>query len=783
MAYIQIYLIRTISKTIMKNILKTFLILLLLFTYLSSAGQQTKPKVVLVLSGGGAKGIAHIPTLQALDSLGIVPDLIIGTSMGSIIGALYACGYSGDSIAQISNTTNWKKLFSREIPISSVSNEEKSEYERHLAEFELIKGKIVQKRSIISDQNINVFFNELTYPVNDIKNFDKLPIPFKAVAVDIVNGKEVILDRGSLSFAMRSSMSIPAFFSPMEYKGILLVDGGIMNNFPTDIAKAWGADIIIGSDVGGGMEPKENLNNPITVVLQSAMLASNLKVPANKKLCDVLIDHTKYLTYSTGSFGKNKEILLEGKIATNEMLNELANLAKQLKMYPQKKVTLPIIQNKILIDTIIYKGISKNNLDLIKSRINITSNNHYTLKQINEASENALGTNLMEAISFHIIPRRKKNILEIKAIEKSDNIFKASIHFDDYSGVGLFLNYTARNILGNSSRVLLSLDISNDLRYRVQYQKTYGKKKNWWFRSDFYGEDLNALAYLNGNHVTDVTSSHIQYDNQINFNLNSFKNYVGIGTTYDWNRLEPKLDPEYSDNNFGLIYSTYRNINLYAHYIHNTLDQIFYSKNGTYFKINLATSLYNHVETQTTLDDSNIEEESNFIKFSYSFEKRFPLSDKITAIIGAKVGLTYFNDNNMDVNSVSSVGFFLGGNLQRPRNDTFVLRGLEENELIATQFSMIEISALYTPISKVYFTPHINIGIVGFNTLNNYSSNFTTPKGQWVDQQETSLLTTIGITSSYNSIMGPIDFDISWANNIGGANLFLGIGFNFNVSN
>ena len=315
----------------MKTNLRLNLTLLFLFSLLVVIGQKNKPKVALVLSGGGAKGIAHIPTLQVLDSLGIVPDIIIGTSMGSIVGALYASGYSGDSIAHISNTTDWGKLFSNNIPITAVSNEEKSEFKRYLTEIELKDGKIRNKTSIISDQNINTFFNEMTYHVNDIKDFDKLPIPFRAVAVDIVNGREVVLDKGSLSFAMRASMSIPAVFSPMQYKGILLIDGGVMNNFPADIAKSWGADIIIGSNVGGGMKPKDKLNSPITVVLQSAMLASNLKVPTNKKLCDVLIDHTKYLTHSTGSFSKNIEIFKEGKIATNENLDNLVEIAKKIK--------------------------------------------------------------------------------------------------------------------------------------------------------------------------------------------------------------------------------------------------------------------------------------------------------------------------------------------------------------------------------------------------------------------------------------------------------------------
>ena len=765
---------------------KISLLLFLLILSNTIIGQQNKPKVALVLSGGGAKGIAHIPTLQALDSLGIVPDIIFGTSMGSIVGALYASGYSGDSIASISNSTNWAKLFSNDIPITAVGNEEKSEYERYLFEYGLDKGDSNKKTSIISDQNINGFFNELVYPVNDIKDFDKLPIPFRAIATDIVNGKEVILDKGSLSFAMRSSMSIPAVFTPMEYKDVLLIDGGVLNNFPTDIAKEWGADIIIGSDVGGGMEPIEKLNSPVTIVFQSAMLASNLKVPPNKKLCDVLIDHTKYLTHSTGSFGKNIEIFEEGKIATNENISELAAIAKKLKNFKQAKPKLPEVSNDVILDTIIYEGISKDNMALFLSRVNIDLNTSYTLQEIREASNNALGTNLFDAISFHLFHKDDKTGLEVTATEKSKHLFKATLHYDDYRGVGFFLNYTARNLLGSSSRTIVSLDISNDFRYRIQYQKNFGASKDWWFRSDFYGEQLNQRTYIRGDYSGDLRSEHLQFDNAINLNIDSFKNYVGIGFTSDWNRIRPKIEGSIFDRYKKLTYYDFKNIDVYAHYVHNTLNKIFYSDNGTYIKIKLSTSIGNSVNSDSSKQLSIDEVDgsvNHFTKLRYRYEKRFKINEKLSGIVGVTGGYTYFQNKN-ETNDFSKLGYaanyFLGGNIKRPRIDTFVIPGIEENELAVSQFSMLHIAMQYQILSDIYFTPHANIGSVGFGNLSDYFENSYKPKGKWVDQTATSLLATAGITTSYNSIIGPVNFDISWSNNLGGARLFFGLGYHFN---
>ena len=220
--------------------LKNILIYFLTFTciLISSKGftQDKKPRVALVLSGGGAKGIAHIPLLQQLDSLGIVPDLIVGNSMGSVVGGLYAMGYSGDSIANIVKKANWEQLIGGRVSLKNVSVEEKTEFGRYLINLDYSKGKVKVGKFLLNDQNLRQFIAMLTFPSYKIDDFSKLPIPFKAVATDIVNGKIVVLDEGSLATAMRASMSLPGIFSPVPYKNTLLVDGAILNNFPVDVA-------------------------------------------------------------------------------------------------------------------------------------------------------------------------------------------------------------------------------------------------------------------------------------------------------------------------------------------------------------------------------------------------------------------------------------------------------------------------------------------------------------------------------------------------------------------
>ncbi len=750
--------------------------------------QNEKPKVALVLSGGGAKGIAHIPLLQTLDSLGIVPDVVIGTSIGSIVGALYSAGYSGDSIAALSNSMEWESLFGAEVSINAVSNEEKSEFSRYLIELELIKGKPKRLSSLLNDQNLRAFFDEITFPVHDIEDFDKLPIPFRAVAVDIVNGKEVVLDKGSLSFAMRSSMSIPAVFAPMEYQDVLLVDGGVLNNFPTDVAKAWGADIIIGSDVGGGMAPKEKLYKLSTLVFQTGMLASSLKNPANRALCDVLIDHTAYLTYSTGDFGENIPIFNEGKLGTKEKLPELTALANKLKSYRQIKAKLPAAPLVVAFDTIRYNGVSEDNLDLLKARVNIELNKNYSLSEIKTAENNAFGTNLFDAMSFQMFNTDDKLRLDINAKEKSSHLFKGSLHYDTYEEVGLVVNYTGRNILGSSSRLLVTVDINRYFRYRAQYQKSIGRKKQWWYRSEFYGQNLNQQTFISGSLAADVIYNYYQYDNQFNFNIDVFKSYVGFGINYEWNALKPKIDPSINDNVFGIKRYDFETLDLYAHFVYNSMDKPFYANRGAYLRAKLGTSLYNDFEVQY-VDDINVPNVSgsvnSFTKFSLQYEKRIPVKPNFVAIIGASAGYTYYDDTG--TSSFQEFGYaanyFLGGNVERPRKDNFILPGLKEDELAVTQFTMIKIATQFSPMEKIYLTPHVNLGSVGYANFDAYMEDFFSPNGDWDKQTTTSFLATAGVTASYNSIIGPIDFDLSWVNNVSKIRLFFGIGYYFNRSN
>jgi len=223
-----------------------FVFLLAIAFSLGGIAQDSNPKVAVVLSGGGAKGFSHIGILQALEEAGIYPDIVTGTSMGGVVGGLYALGYSADEIQAMTEDIDWNTMLGNQIPFEDISFEEKAYYGRYIAELP-VKGIIPQlPRGLIEGQNLNNLLADLTRSAHGVRNFDGLPIPFRCVSTDIATGSRVVLKEGSLPESLRATMAIPSVFTPVEINETLLVDGGLVRNFPVQEALDMGADIVIG---------------------------------------------------------------------------------------------------------------------------------------------------------------------------------------------------------------------------------------------------------------------------------------------------------------------------------------------------------------------------------------------------------------------------------------------------------------------------------------------------------------------------------------------------------
>ena len=254
-----------------------------------------RPRICLVLSGGGARGMAHIGVLKVLEELKVPIDCIAGTSMGAVVGGLYASGMTAEQIDATMRSVDWQDAFRDAPPRRDLDFRRKQDDRNFLVRLPLglQHHHILLPKGFIQGQKLQETLRQLTLPYSDSPSFDQLPTQFRAVATDLESGKAVLLDRGDLSIAMRASISAPGVFAPVDYQGRLLVDGGLADNLPINVARAMNADILIVSDVSFPLQPRERLDSALSISNQ--MLAILVRKESDRQKAtlgpqDILIE-------------------------------------------------------------------------------------------------------------------------------------------------------------------------------------------------------------------------------------------------------------------------------------------------------------------------------------------------------------------------------------------------------------------------------------------------------------------------------------------------------------
>ena len=252
----------------------------------------TRPTVGLVLSGGGARGLAHIGVLEVLEELRVPVDLVTGASMGAIVGGLYASGRSPAEIRAILEDLEWERILADAPPRDALDVSRRAESRRYAVELELGLSRhgLVLPGGLVAGQDLGLLLRRHTLPVATVEDFNRLPIPYAAVAADIATGERVVLDRGDIVQAMRASMAIPVVFSPIEFDGRLLVDGGLVDNLPVSLARAMGADVIIAVDVTPPLKDRAELRDLFGISEQLVILLGQQDVRRQLSLADVGLD-------------------------------------------------------------------------------------------------------------------------------------------------------------------------------------------------------------------------------------------------------------------------------------------------------------------------------------------------------------------------------------------------------------------------------------------------------------------------------------------------------------
>ena len=472
-----------------KHLSLTLVLLTCLFLALPTSAQQRK-KVGVVLSGGGAKGVAHIGALKVIEEAGIPIDYIVGTSMGSIIGGLYSIGYTPEQLDSMVKKQDWTFLLSDRIKRSQQTMSEREKSEMYILSLPLTGKGFKEQASggVIKGQNLANLFSDLTIGYHDSINFNKMPIPFACVSENVVNGDEIIFHSGVLATAMRASMAIPGVFTPVRIDSMVLVDGGMKNNYPVNVAKAMGAEVIIGVDVQEKLRTANELNTAPDILLQIIDLTTQKNYEQNVAATDVYIK-VNVKGYSAASFTPNALDTLtnRGEEAAQEKWNELLKLKKKIgipkdyKPAPHGPYTSLSSSRKFFVKEIDFSGIEDADKKWMMRKCKLKEDSEISVAQLEKALSILRGSQAYSNVSYKLTSTPEGDKLDFLLEEKYERKINLGIRFDSEEIASMLLNATLNLKTHIPSKVSITGRLGKRYAARVDYTLEPMQMRNFNF--------------------------------------------------------------------------------------------------------------------------------------------------------------------------------------------------------------------------------------------------------------------------------------------------------------
>lgn len=450
----------------------------------SSAESELRPKVAVVLAGGGAKGAAHIGVLKALEEMQIPVDYITGTSMGAYVGGLYATGMSADEIESFIYTIDWNTGYRDRVDRSQRRVRDKEYEDRYqlTTDLGLRWGEVRAPKGVVQGQNMLRILRETTGNLPMVGSFDQLAIPYRSVATDIIELKEVVIDHGYLVDAMMSSMSVPGALPPYEVNGQMLVDGGVTNNMPVDVAREMGADIVIAVDISTDYKGEDDFTTFLSVADQ---LSNYLVRRSTQKQAKTLGEGDVYLQPDVGSmetteFDKMPSAYQKGYIETYAIKSKLAPLSlsnaefqKYIDHKQAMRKNLPY-GDKTVVDKVIINNHTHYSDVLINNRLDLKSGKVLKTNEIEQSVQDLYALDRFELITYRYQQVGDETQLIVDVNEKSWGPNYVNFRFfleDDFDtdsqySIGISGNFTDLNAHGAELRT--NLEMGTDKRVEVE---------------------------------------------------------------------------------------------------------------------------------------------------------------------------------------------------------------------------------------------------------------------------------------------------------------------------
>ncbi len=549
---------------------------------------RTRPRIGLVLSGGGARGFAHIGVLRVLEERRVPVDLITGTSMGSIIGGLYAAGYSPDQMEEIVDEIDWADAFDDAPPRSERSFRRKEDDLNFLTALKVgIKdGGIALPWGVVQGQKLNLILHRLFLPVADVRDFDDLHIPFRAVSTDVVTGKPVVHDSGSLATAIRASMSLPGVIAPVELGDKLLVDGGISNNAPVDLALEMGADVVIVVDVGTPLDGRDEITNAAAIVgqLVSLMVVSTTdRQLALMRPRDILI-RPELAGVGTGSFELGSKVAPRGEAAARESLAELDLLATSEADYAG--VLAHQRHGEFVpprIDTVHVTNNSRLDDDVLEARLETRAGEPLDVARLEADLQKIYGIDAFERVSYALEREPDGIALRIEAQEKSwgPQYLRVGLNleenFENTSEYSLAFNYTVQpgNALGGEWRN--DIQLGSTIRLFSELWQPFDPESRWFIAPSFEFRRERFPVYDGDDRTGEFIARHTNVGLDLGRQLSNWGE-LRAGLIFDAGHARTVVGTAIDPDHF-------RTGGFYVRFATDTLDNVHFPRRGSFSRL------------------------------------------------------------------------------------------------------------------------------------------------------------------------------------------------------
>ena len=497
----------------MKRILLTALILTMAIPVLRAedapapAPKNERPKVGLVLSGGGAKGMAHIGALKILEEAGIPVDFVVGTSIGSIIAGIYALGYTADEMDSLVRSQDWDLLMKDQVARRDVSYGSKEDADRYLVTLPFMNRQGLREQAeapkekrrgggllrnvpgaVVQGQNLDQLFTKLSVGYQDDIDFNTLPIPFACVAVDLNTKEEVVWHRGDIVTAIRSSMSIPGYFAPVQVGHQCLVDGGMLNNLPVDVCKAMGADYIIAIDLHHFKKPREETDQTIPEMVNTMLgIMNGEKYQSGRAASDIIIEPNTS-EYGVLAFDDHSVDALvdSGLVAARRVLPQLQSLAAHLKEYPDTQRQRPhkavdLNRNSVRISQLEIEGTDNDEMAWFLAKTHIAPGETISGPEMDKAMAFIYNTRCFSKATYDVAGTEEEGY-RLKIHLKPQRVHQAGIGFrfdtEEMASILLGVSLNKRKLFGS----------------KLDFEAELGPNANGWLR---YGYTFRNLTRFN----------------------------------------------------------------------------------------------------------------------------------------------------------------------------------------------------------------------------------------------------------------------------------------------